>query len=394
MLLRANASFHCACTSRLRVLSIIPLVLAGLFARMVWHRRKALSRSIAVVELSARIVLDHPALLLLCAAHLGVFLALTLPFLSIFARLFLVGHFSTGSGSSGLVWHVEQRASLLAWATLITWLWTWAVLRGVQRVTVAGVISHWYFHRQSSGSGASAERVADVEEGEDSLPGPTPGGWLPPHGDEADDAGPDATEVVRAAFARATGPALGTICLSALLLSLARAGALAAEGARRVTRSRLPTFLQPLTHLAALLAGTSAVLRGFSDYALVYVGISGENFWVSAKRAARLASRHGVKGVMEGAWPLLVSKPVKSPSPIITDALVFSSFLPPSFTGLIINLVLNLTALALAFLAGVAGFLFSAHQLHTPADAPLVGFLCAAVPYWTLRMCADVLSNA
>lgn len=62
--------------------------------------------------------------------------------------------------------------------------------------------------------------------------------------------------------------------------------------------------------------------------------------------------------------------------------------------GLIIDLVLDLTAIALAFLCGIAGFLFSAHQLHVPADAPLVGLLCALVPYWTLRLCADVLSNA
>ncbi|KAE8266261.1 hypothetical protein A4X09_0g6079, partial [Tilletia walkeri] len=61
---------------------------------------------------------------------------------------------------------------------------------------------------------------------------------------------------------------------------------------------------------------------------------------------------------------------------------------------LVINLLLDMTTIALSFLAGVAGFLFSAHQLHVPADAPLVGLLCAAVPYWTLRLCADVLRNA
>lgn len=57
-------------------------------------------------------------------------------------------------------------------------------------------------------------------------------------------------------------------------------------------------------------------------------------------------------------------------------------------------MLLDLTTLALCFLTGVAGFLFSAHNLHVPADAPLVGLLCALLPYWTLRLCADVLSNA
>lgn len=44
-------------------------------------------------------------------------------------------------------------------------------------------------------------------------------------------------------------------------------------------------------------------------------------------------------------------------------------------------------------MAALAGFLFSAHQLHVPADAPLVGLLCGIVPYWTLRLAADVLKN-
>ncbi|KDN52572.1 hypothetical protein K437DRAFT_173183 [Tilletiaria anomala UBC 951] len=62
--------------------------------------------------------------------------------------------------------------------------------------------------------------------------------------------------------------------------------------------------------------------------------------------------------------------------------------------GLVIHLILNLTALAFALLAGVAGFLFSAHQVHVPADAPLVALLCTLLPYGVLRLCADTLTNA
>lgn len=61
--------------------------------------------------------------------------------------------------------------------------------------------------------------------------------------------------------------------------------------------------------------------------------------------------------------------------------------------GLLIGTVLSLLTVSLSLLAALAGFLFSAHQLHVPADAPLVGLLCGVVPYWTLRLAADVLAN-
>ncbi|SJX63734.1 uncharacterized protein SRS1_14482 [Sporisorium reilianum f. sp. reilianum] len=386
-------------TTGLRIISIVPLALAIIFARMVWHRRKALSRSIAVLELSCNVVLKHPALLVLALASLGVFALVTIPFLFLFTRLFLVGHFGRQVGDS-MEWQTDTKAAWLAWATLCAWLWTWAVLRGVQRVTVAGVVSHWYFHRIGEGDAAagdetSAERMAgpstagdaraqsfdrrradeqhanDVIFDGDSIYDEAPGapGSYPQQGAHSSTqrrhAAPDPTEVVRVSFARATGPALGSICMSALILAIVKTLTVVAETARRIsdatTQRRVPKLLQPLTHVVVLLAGLGAVLQSYSDLALVYVGVTGDGFWTAAKKSAQLVSRGGVQGVME---------------------------------GLVINLVLDLTAIALSFLAGLVGFLFSAHQLHVPADAPLVGLLCGLLPYWTLRLCADVLSNA
>ncbi|EPQ30120.1 uncharacterized protein PFL1_02237 [Pseudozyma flocculosa PF-1] len=376
-------------TTGLRVISIIPLGLAVVFARMVWSRRKALNKSIAVIELCCGIVLDHPALLVLSVASLGAFLVLTIPFLFIFTRLFLVGHFSKPVGDS-VEWKTDRRAAWLAWATLATWLWTWAVLRGVQRVTVAGVVSHWYFHRNSAARGQEGQAGTDKrqpddehsdyvygEDDGDSIygPGPSaPGAYGPNTAASAGrsrsagsqpSAEPDPTEIVRASFARATGPALGSICLAALILSIVRTLTVIAETARRASEAtaqrRTPKLLQPLTHVVAFLAGLGTLVQGFSNLTLVYVGITGEGFWAATKKSVQTVGRRGMRGALE---------------------------------GLIINLVLDLTAIALSFLCGIAGFLFSAHQLHVPADAPLVGLLCAVVPYWTLRLCADVLTNA
>ncbi|TKY84562.1 hypothetical protein EX895_006464 [Sporisorium graminicola] len=391
-------------TTGLRIISIVPLALAIIFARMVWHRRKALSRSIAVLELSCNVVLQHPALLVLALASLGVFALVTVPFLFLFTRLFLVGHFGRQVGDS-MEWQTDAKAAWLAWATLCAWLWTWAVLRGVQRVTVAGVVSHWYFHRIGEGEAAGGEAQAGAATSAERHAGPSvagdtraqsfdrrradeqhanevifdgdsiydeaPGapGSYPQHGAHSSAqhryAAPDPNEVVRVSFSRATGPALGSICMSALILAIVKTLTVVAETARRIsdatTQRRVPKLLQPLTHVVVVLAGLGAVLQSYSDLALVYVGVTGDGFWTAAKKSAQLVSRGGMQGVME---------------------------------GLVINLVLDLTAIALSFLAGLVGFLFSAHQLHVPADAPLVGLLCGLLPYWTLRLCADVLSNA
>jgi hypothetical protein len=235
------------------------------------------------------------------------------------------------------------------------------------------VVSHWYFHRQGQddvqADTSNNDKLFDVsrdndEHDEEGLPGPAPGEWL---GEEQISlAPPSHVDIVRASFIRATGSALGTVCLSALMLSIARVGILVASSARWAHRkmsssSRIPSFLHPLTHLVALLAGTSALLQGLSDYALIYVGVTGDGFAAAARRSTRLTSKQSIKSVME---------------------------------GMVINTLLDLTTLAFCFLAGLTGFLISAHNLHVPADAPLVGLLCAFVPYALLRLCADVLANA
>lgn len=354
-------------TTGLRILSIIPLVLAIYFARNVWKKRDSISRSLSVLEISASVVAKHPVLLLLSISTLVFFVAVSAPFLTIFTRLFLRGHYGE-KGMPSNVWKTDSNARLMAWITLGTWIWTWLVLRGIQRVTVAGVVSHWYFHRDEDDQVQPAEdgKLFDAREDEedDSLPGPAPGEWL---GEEqVSMQAPSHVDIVRASFIRATGPALGTICMSAFMLSIARVGTWMAASARWAHRklsasSRVPAFMQPLTYVVAMLAGVSALLQGLSDYALIYVGVTGDGFAAAARRSARLTGRQGVKSVME---------------------------------GLVINMLLDLTTLALCFLCGLAGFLISAHSLHVPADAPLVGLLCALMPYATLRLCADVLSNA
>ncbi|PWN26186.1 hypothetical protein BDZ90DRAFT_47837 [Jaminaea rosea] len=400
-------------TTGLRTLSLIPLLLAIFFSRVLYMKRGHLARSLSVLSLAARIVHAHPTLLLLSLLHIVAFLVVSLPFGTIFMRLFLLGHFAHGKGANDDEWITDGRARVLAWATLATWIWTWAALRGIMRVTVASVVSHWYFYgppseemtdeEQDAGGGEAAlssggrklkrgaQEQADEGDEDDatergsstssevlglgeSLPGAmsdVPGGYKDPthpH-DSSEDAqlshrNPTASDLVRASFLRATGPSLGTVLLSALLLAFSRLLVLVSFLARTLasilSSPNIPAFLHPLAHVAYLLSGAGGVIKGVSDYTLVYTGITGADFWRSSRRCSRLVVRRGARGVVE---------------------------------GLLIGTVLSLLTVSLSLLAALAGFLFSAHQLHVPADAPLVGLLCGVVPYWTLRLAADVLAN-
>jgi len=70
-------------------------------------------------------------------------LLLSIPFLTLTFRLLLVGYVS--DPSSGLEWHLRGWANWAIAVTISFWLWTWAVARGVLRVTAAAVIAAWYF---------------------------------------------------------------------------------------------------------------------------------------------------------------------------------------------------------------------------------------------------------
>lgn len=271
------------------------------------------------MELSATIVAEHPALLILSGALLGIFLLVTIPFLSVLIRLFLLGHIGTpGESSTDKVWQTDAKARILAWTTLGAWLWTWSTLRGIQRVTVAGVVSHWYFFRDKDDTGDKSQAYDSTlnDSAASSIPGPAPGNWL---GDEEAQRGPSQVEVVRASFNRAVGSALGTVCASALILTLARLAALVASSARKISRQLSmpgrPSWMQPIAHVAAILAGISALLQGLSDYALIYVGITGESFLAASRRSTRLITRHTVKGIMDGeslflCFPLALSNEI------------------------------------------------------------------------------------
>lgn len=98
------------------------------------------------------------------------------------------------------------------------------------------------------------------------------------------------THRIHAALFRAAQPSLGSIALAGLLLTLTRMLLLVTVFLRRVP-VYLPIALRmysgPLLYAAGYLENAAGSL---SKYALVYVGITGEGFWLSARRARALVT--------------------------------------------------------------------------------------------------------
>ena len=115
------------------------ILLAGIVGKLAYDRRQRLARTIGVIELAASILLDHPPLFILCLALIATFVIFTAPFVSILSRLLSIGLASPEG------WHPTHHSTILAGFVAFVWLWTLGVLRGVQRMTVAGVIGHWFF---------------------------------------------------------------------------------------------------------------------------------------------------------------------------------------------------------------------------------------------------------
>lgn len=93
-----------------------------------------------MISLSSALVLAHPPLLGLSLALLIGALIFSLPFLSLIFRLMLVGKFTMNGG-----WRVEGWAWWMAVLVSGVLLWSWAVVRGALRVTVAAVVASWYY---------------------------------------------------------------------------------------------------------------------------------------------------------------------------------------------------------------------------------------------------------
>lgn len=333
-------------TVGLRLFSLIPLILAAALAKAIYDRYKLLLRGVSTISLSSSLILTYPPLLGLSLALLVGSLILSIPFLALMFRLMLVGTFELRG--TDYTWKVKGWAWWMAVLVCGVWMWSWAVVRGVMRASVAAVVGYWYHSPPNS---------------------PVP--LLPA-----------ATETTRLAILRASGPALGSICASALILTISRTSIFLLSGFRRLTTparlAKLPLPLPPAVNAAIigglislgqaeLLGALLAWLGRFGGGAdvQVLVGVSGHGVWSCARRVPGLVNSRRTDRYKR--------------------------------TGREYRLLTNVqfaTALALGVFASIGGYIFAAHALSDPAYAPLAAALVGAGTCASVRFGVGIVDDA
>ncbi|KAK0496810.1 plasma-membrane choline transporter-domain-containing protein [Armillaria luteobubalina] len=317
-------------TTGLRLFSLFPLVLSILTARRLISLPRDIHSTSSTLTLATQLLMANPFLLALSPTILLATLLASIPFITLIFRLLLIGYFqSPYEGSSSLEWHVRGWANWSITATVAIWLWTWGVARGVLRMTCASVIGAWYFANP------------------DAPPPP-----------------PMSTHTIHAALTRSTGPSLGTVVVSALILTAIRLLTLLTLFFERLPLYMPARALFLVSGIRVVVGFLEGITTALSKYALVYVGITGDPFMPSARRARALTNKVGKRGF--------------SAEPPLT--------------------LLTVAPLTLTFPFALSTYLFVAHTLNAPDQAlgaamlaggvtALVGLFCVGL----VRDTADTL---
>ncbi|KAG1756897.1 plasma-membrane choline transporter-domain-containing protein [Suillus paluster] len=320
-------------TVGLRLFSLVPLVLSVITARRLVDLPREIHSTSSILDLTTRLLLANPFLLAVSPAMLLAMLLASIPFITLIFRLLLIGYVSDPNGR--LEGHVRGWANWAIFGAVCVWLWSWAVAKGMLRTTCAGVVGAWYF--------------ADPD-----APIPLPGD----------------TRTIHAALMRAAYPSLGSIVLSALILTGIRLLGLLTLALRWLPLY-LPLALRPWCQPLMMGSGMAvayleSVTISLSKYALVYTGLTGDPFFVSARRARALTA--AVETVSGGRY----RKKFKTEPPLR---------------------MLTYAPLTLTFPFALMTYLFVAHTLDAPNYALGASLLAGGVTALVGLFCVGLVKD-
>ncbi|KAI6887179.1 hypothetical protein KC334_g15483, partial [Hortaea werneckii] len=192
-----------------------------------------------ILEFSTKILAASPYLIILGFATLTTVVLWTWAWMLMFERIFLSGHFASGSKTGRFL--IDANSWWLGTFFILQYLWTLSTIAGIQRATTAATVSQWYFHR---------------------LAVPQPG----------------SKEVVHASFQHATGAIFGTICLSTFLSLLVRLPLII-----------LPGRLAGLLNMCAYWLIPTSLATLTNPLTLTYAAIHSQPLGISARGLGQLS---------------------------------------------------------------------------------------------------------
>lgn len=128
----------------MRWLSLGPAIFCIGWLYTVVKGRHALDKATRMLEFSGEILQANFHLLFIGIATLAAVVVWSWMWVFMFTGLFLGGH-ATNSG-----WVIDMSTWWLGAAFFFDYFWTLSVIAGIQRVSTAATVSHWYFHRATN----------------------------------------------------------------------------------------------------------------------------------------------------------------------------------------------------------------------------------------------------
>jgi hypothetical protein len=316
----------------MRWLSLFPFVSAVFWTYTVYQGRHSLAKAIGILEFSCRILVENPALLMVGFSTLGGIVVWTWIWMWMFSRVFLGGHFANAR------FIVDVGSWWLGVWFILNYLWTLAVISGIQRATTAATVSQWYFHRRA-------------------IPAPT------------------SRQVVQAALTHATTTLFGTISLSTLLALVVRLPLL-------VLPKRVTAFANALTYTLL----PTPIIALTNPLTLTYAAIHSQPLSTSARGLSQLSFLAPVTATT--ALTPRRGRPGRSYAPLLPYRLA--------------KLLLNATRLVMAIGLGFVGWVSTAHTLRTAETgstftgslyAYVVGLIAGAIGWGVLGATEGVLGG-
>lgn len=366
-------------------LSFLSILSSILLMRFMWTQRGRISRTIQVLNLSIGVVIQHPSLVMVSLMLTMACILFSIPFITLISRCLLNGR--DDQTQARLIIDPGTVGQVLV--TGFVWSWSLNVIRNLQRIIIAGVVSHWYFNRHSP-----------------------PGG---PH----DRKSYSAIQSTYESIGRALGPSLGTVCLSAFLLTVFDSSSKMFKFLKKLTHGRSTTTGRPSSHqgplstlifrnpisnffLSPFCSGSIKFLIDFfnrlfdflNSFSLIYAGITGFSFFTSFKKIQALLFKNSQINLIHN---LLVK--------LILNLITLTISLTISLIGyqILINSNYNLSSSPLP--ASNRSGMDSKGFDQDPKDVgfrkrlnenllPLVLIFFGLLPFWILRFLTDLILNS
>ncbi|KXN69284.1 hypothetical protein CONCODRAFT_97453 [Conidiobolus coronatus NRRL 28638] len=131
-----------------KLLSIIPLIITGGHCLFIHRYHALINHCIDIIKVSCIILrqsLDIFGVSLFC---LSIQILFSSFWLILFDRLFLLGSSTTIEGKAN--WAQDANLIYLVPFYLFYYWWTTCIIDGVERSSIAGTVSHWYFHQEET----------------------------------------------------------------------------------------------------------------------------------------------------------------------------------------------------------------------------------------------------